>query len=241
MSPAERDDTFFNGNLRVRQPVDGYRFSIDAVLLAHAADPAPGDTVVDLGTGCGIIPLILATRHPQARIRAVEIQESLADIAAANVVENRLEARIRILRQDMRTLTPAQIDGPVRWVVSNPPYRRVGTGRLNPVSPKALARHEISVTLSEVVTAARRLLPLSGRLVLIYPAERLADVLGRMSAAGIEPKVLRLVHSVPQSDAGLFLVTGVRGGRPGLRVAPPLAIRNADGAYSDEVAAMFAP
>ena len=238
---GDTPDTFFNGRLRVRQPADGYRFSIDAILLAHAADPAPGDTVVDLGAGCGIVSLILASRYPQVRIRAVEIQKSLAGIAAANIAENRLEERVRVLRQDMRTLRPAQVDGPARWVVSNPPYRRVGTGRLNPDSPKALARHEISVTLPEVVAAARRLLPLSGRLVLIYPAERLADVLSCMSESGIEPKTLRMVHSAPQSDAVLFLVTGVRGGRPGLRVAPPLAIRNAEGDYSNEVAAMFGP
>lgn len=241
MDIAERDHTFFNGRLRVRQPADGYRFSIDAVLVAHAADPAPGDTMVDLGTGCGIISLILASRHPRVRIWAVEIQESLADIAAANIVENRMEERVCVLRKDMRTLNPARIGDPVRWVVSNPPYRRVGTGRLNPASPKAMARHEIAVTLFEVVATARRLLPLSGRLVLIYPVERLADVLGRMSEADIAPKTLRMVHSGPQSDAGLFLVTGVRGGQPGLRVAPPLVIRNADGSYSDEVAAMFEP
>ena len=232
-------DAFFNGRLQVRQLRDGYRFSIDAILLAHAVRPAPGETVVDLGTGCGIISLILARRHPHIRVHAVEIQESLARMAEANVRENDLAGRITVLCRDMCILKPPLIPRPVHWVVSNPPYGRVDGGRISPETSRALARHEIAVTLADVVAAASRLLLPSGRLAMVYPAHRLAELMGCMGAADIEPKALRMVHSAPGSDARRVLVTGVRGGRPGIRVAPALYVHGPDGAYSAEVSAMF--
>ncbi|MBI9086830.1 MAG: tRNA1(Val) (adenine(37)-N6)-methyltransferase [Desulfobacterales bacterium] len=238
MPPISRD-AFFNGRLRVKQLRDGYRFSIDAILLADAVRPGPGETVVDLGTGCGIIALILARRHPDIRVHAVEIQESLVRIAESNVRENGMAGRIAVLRQDMRSLNPSLIPQPVHWVVSNPPYGRIDAGRINPDASRALARHEIAVTLTDVVAAARRLLPLSGRLAMVYPAERLAELIDCMGAAGIAPKVLRMVHATPGSDARRVLVTGVRGGRSGIQVAPALYVHGPDGAYSAEVTAMF--
>lgn len=238
MPPISRD-AFFKGRLRVKQLRDGYRFSIDAILLAHTVRPGPGETAVDLGTGCGIIALILAKRHPDLRVHAVEIQESLASIAGANVRENGLAGRVAVLRQDMRFLDPALIPQPVHWVVSNPPYGRVDAGRINPDASRAMARHEIAVTLADVVAAARRLLPISGRLAIIYPAERLAELLDCMGAAGITPKRLRMVHATAGSDARRVLVTGVRGGRSGMQVAPALYLHGPDGDYTPEVAAMF--
>jgi tRNA1Val (adenine37-N6)-methyltransferase len=239
MNEGFTTDSFCNGRIQIRQSRDGYRFSIDAVIIASHAEPCAGDTVLDLGTGCGIIPLMLAFRHPNIRIYGIEIQENLADLASLNVKSNRMEERIVILRQDMKTLKCGMIPGPVNMAVSNPPYRKVCSGRINPNQERAAARHEIKASLSDVLETARRVLCISGKFLVIYPAERMTDMLTLMRSADIEPKFLRMIHSEADTDAKLILAQGVRGGRPGVKIAPPLMIYNQDGTYTDEVKAMF--
>jgi tRNA1Val (adenine37-N6)-methyltransferase len=234
-------DTFFNGRIQVKQHQAGYRFSIDAVILARHARPQADDTVVDLGTGCGIIPLILAYRHPGIKIYGIEVQKELADIAVKNVAENFLEDRICIHYRDMKTLKHDMISGPVDLIVSNPPYRKARSGRINPHQQRAVARHEIEVTLYDVLETARRMLRVAGRCVMIYTAERLTDMLTHMRSAGIEPKSIRLIHSAKHLAAKLILVEGKKGGRSGLKVGPPLIIYREDGSYSEEVQEMFMP
>jgi len=219
---AITDDTFLNGHLTVNQPRDGYRFSIDAVLLADFVQCKDGQMIIDLGTGCGIIALMLAIRHPGVQLVGVEIQDELARTAAANVHANRLEDRIRILHQDIKELHIQQVPDLVHQVVCNPPYRRVKSGRLNPDRRKAGARHEIFARLADFVDAAARMLQLSGRLSCIYPAERLTDLIDHLRQANLEPKRLRLVHSKREEGARLVLITAAKGGRPGLVVDPPL-------------------
>jgi len=235
------EDTFFRGHIRIRQAKCGYRFTLDAVLLAHHTFPRPGERILDLGTGCGIIPLMLAFRHPQVKIDGIEIQEELARLAQDNVEANRMEDRIEIHCMDMRHLKPGTISGPVDLAVSNPPYRKKNSGRINPDRQKAIAMHEIENTLSDVTQAARRVLRTGGRLVMIYPAERVSEVLLRLSSCGIEPKRMRMIHSNSADEAKLFVVEGVKGGREGVRVAPPLCIYDARGNYASEVAKMFQP
>jgi tRNA1Val (adenine37-N6)-methyltransferase len=238
-------DTFFEGRIQVRQHRRGYRFSVDSVLLADHAAGCRAGTVLDLGAGCGIIPLILACRNPEARILGVEIQQDLARIARDNAARNRSAERITILQRDFRTLQRSDSDLagflPADLVVSNPPYRRVRSGRMNPDSRKAVARHEIAADLRDVVGAARRLLEISGRFVVVHLAERTADLLCEMRTAGIEPKWLRMIHSRAEEPAKRILAEGKKGGRPGLTVGPPLVIYQPDGEYTPEVNRMFLP
>ena len=234
-------DTFFNGKIRITQDRTGYRFSIDAVLLAHFADPRSGDKVLDLGTGCGIIPLILAYRQPQIAIYGVEVQTELADLADSNVRENQLEDRITVFCTDMKLLRPAMTDGPVDLVVCNPPFCRQGSGRINPDAQRAVARHEIKANLGDIIQTSHRMLRTAGRLVLIYTAGRLTDILSRMRTDGIEPKFIRMIHSRQDTEAALILIEGVKGGRPDLEIAPPLIIYDEKTDYTDEVASMFRP
>jgi tRNA1Val (adenine37-N6)-methyltransferase len=234
-------DTFFNGRIRVKQHPSGYRFSIDPILLAFHTRPRSGDKILDLGTGCGIIPLILAYRNPEAKICGVEVQKSLADVAALNVKENSMKNRIAIICKDMKDLKHNMVSGPFEWVVSNPPYRKRASGRLNPERQRAVARHEIKATLHDVVEAARRMLRVSGKFVAIYSAERTTDLLTQMRSAGIEPKFLRSIHSVRNTEAKLILVEGVKGGRSGMKIAAPLVIYHKDRSYTDETAEMFRP
>lgn len=219
----------------------GYRFSIDAVLLADHVRVRPDERVVDLGAGCGIIPLILGYRHPRLNIFGVEIQEALAQLAGLNVKENGMGDRVAILHDDLKAIDIEKTGGPVDLVVSNPPYRRCNSGRINPDPQRAVARHEIASTLSDIVEAARRLLVPSGRFVTIYTAERLADVLWQLRSCDIEPKVLRTIHAKVQSDAKMILVEGVKDARAGMTLMKPLVIYRDDGAYTDEVEAMFRP
>ena len=232
-------DSFFDGKIRVMQNRRGYRFSIDAVLLAYHANPHTGDKVLDLGTGCGIIAIVMACRCDGLEIFAVEVQTELADLAAANVQQNRLEGHIEILGMDMKLLTPQMISGPCDLIVSNPPYHRPGSGRINPDPQRAIARHEIKANLVDLLQTARRMLRTGGRFVTIFTAERTTDILSQMRIEQIEPKMIRMIHSNQDTDAGLILVEGLKGGRPGLKAGPPLFIYNEKGAYTEEVQRMF--
>jgi len=238
MDPLTHDH-FFNGHIVLNQPTSGYRFSIDAVILSHLACPAAGETVLDLGTGCGVIPIMLAFRHPDLRVIGVEIQSTLSSLARENAAANRMSDRIRIVEKDMAQLSVADIGGPVDLVVSNPPYRQRGSGRINADSQRAVARHELSVDLETVLLTARRMLTPSGRFSIIYPSVRTVDLVAAMRSTGLEPKTLTMIHSKPASSARLVAMTGVNGGRPGLEVGPPLYLYNQDGTYTREVEVMF--
>jgi len=234
-------DTFFNGRIQVKQNQAGYRFSIDAVLLADQAAPRSGDRVIDLGTGCGIISLIMAYCNPDITVYAVEVQEELTQLAISNVKNNSLQDCITVLGADMKTMKPDMTAGPVDLVVCNPPYRRPGAGRINPDNQRAVARHELKANLQDVIVTARRMLKTAGRFVTIYTAERTADILCQMRIDSIEPKFFRTIHSNPGSEAKLILVEGIKGGNPGLKIAPPLIVYDQNGDYTDEVQQMFDP
>ena len=237
--PTFTTDSFFNGKIRVMQNRRGYRFSIDAVLLAYHAAPRAQEKVLDLGTGCGIISLIMASRCAGLEIYAVEVQTELADLADTNVHQNRLQDRIVVLCTDMKLLTLKMTSGPFDLIVSNPPYHRPGSGRINPDAQRAVARHEIKASLVDVLQTTRRMLRTAGRFVTIYTAERTTDILSQMRNENIEPKLLRMIHSNRDADAGLVLIEGLKGGRPGLKVAPPLFVYDEKGDYTAEVQQMF--
>ena len=234
-------DTFFNGRIRVKQPRGGYRFSVDAVILADYVRPQMEGTVVDLGTGCGIIPLILAYRNPGLKIIGIEVQSELADIALANVADNHMQDRIKIHCADIKTHGHNMISAPVDMVVSNPPYRKTHAGRINPDRQRAIARHEIKATLLDVINAAHRMVRTGGKFVTVYTAERTTEILLEMRSAGIEPKFYRMIHSGRNTEAKMILLEGIKGGQPGSKIAPPLFVYHEDGNYTTEVEMMFKP
>jgi tRNA1Val (adenine37-N6)-methyltransferase len=234
-------DAFFNGRIRVKQHRYGYRFSIDAILLAHHVRPRPHDRILELGTGCGIIPILLAYRNPGVSVYGIEIQQTLAELAALNVEENHMRHQISIIRKDMKELKQNMLSGPVDWVISNPPYRRAQTGRINPDNQRAVARHEIRITLQDVLATASSMLRTRGRFAMIFPAERTTDILAEIRFARIEPKFLRMIHSSRHAEAKLILVEGTKDGRPGTKIGPPFIIYRENGSYTDEAEKMFLP
>jgi len=223
----------------IRQPERGYRYSLDPFLLAGFC-PLPGvRSAVDLGTGAGILPLLIASRSPETAIVGIELQPELARLAGANVAARGLAERVRIIEGDIRAVRSRLPAQSCDLVVSNPPYRKVGSGRQAPDRQRAAARHEQAGGLPEFTAAAAYLLRQGGRFCLIYLAERLAELLAELRGAGIEPKRLRLVHSRPGDEARLVLVEARRGGRSGLKVEPPLYIY-AGSDYSAEVRDCYA-
>lgn len=232
-------DTFFNGRLQVRQFRSGYRFSVDSIILANHVRLRPGDSVLDLGTGCGIVALILAYRHPESTVIGVEIQHVLADLARANVRANGMQDRVRIMCRDLKSLTATHLPQPTDCVVSNPPYHKNNAGRLNPNRQKAVARHEIEVTFEDIVITAGKTMRTGGKFLTVYTAERSIEAMVRMHAAGIEPKFCRMIHSAETTNAKLVLIEGVKGARPGVVIPPPLIIYQETGDYTEEMEEMF--
>lgn len=236
----ETVDELSIGNLQLLQAENGYRFSLDPVLLARFVDARGGEVVVDLGSGSGIIPLLLAKLSPARKLLGIELQPRLAARAERNVELNGLQQRVEIIPGDLRQIRQLLPVASADLVVSNPPYRQVGHGRISPADERAAARHELAGGLDDFVSAAAWLLNNGGRFALIYLAERLPELLGRLVANGIEPKRLRMIHPRKQSPARLVLVEGRKAARPGVVVEKPLYIYEGKGrAYTDEVLAMY--
>jgi tRNA1Val (adenine37-N6)-methyltransferase len=219
LRPDERLDEFMDGRIRLIQPRKGYRFSVDAILLAQFVTVKPTDVIVDLGAGCGIISLLLLQR-PVRYVLALEVQRNLADQALRNASLNRVSDRMRVILADLRQIPFRKPFADL--VVCNPPFRRPGSGRVNPDLQRAIARHEIMASLNDILNASRAALKPKGRLALIYPAGRLVDLVMRMRAFEIEPKRMRVVYPSMEEEAKLVLVEGLRGGKGGVKVFPPL-------------------
>lgn len=235
-------DTLFSGRLSCRQHRDGYRFSVDAVLLAHFLAPRPAESVLDLGCGCGVIPLILAYRRPDLRLTGLELQPQLAALARRNVADNGLAERIGIVEGDLRDLGGLFSPGQFQRLVCNPPFYRSAGARLNLDPERRLARHEVAADLAEVVRAAGWLLHKGGRVNLVYPAERAVALLSGLRGAGLEPKRLRVVHSYPGAPGRLVLVEALKDGGEELEILPPFYIyEGAGGGYTAEMARCYEP
>jgi len=233
-------DELFGGRLRILQKKRGYRFSIDAILLADFVRLKRSETVIDLGAGSGVITIVLARRFPRSgRIVGLELQGQLADMARRSVEVNRLEERIDILQGDIRDVRTSLAAESFDVAVFNPPYRKAGSGRINPDEERALARHEIWGGAADFLAASARLLKDGGRVYLIYPAKRMVEVLHRMHALHLEPKKLRIVYSRASSEGDFILVEGLKGGGEELKVLPPLYIYGEKGIYSGEMKDIF--
>lgn len=227
--------------LSIRQPEGGYRFSVDSVLLADFAASLCAPDALDLGTGCGVVLLLLARKCPGLRRGVgVEIQPALFECARRNVSENGLEDRLAMVAGDFREpsidIPPAEFG----LVVSNPPFRRAGEGRRNPDESRAIARHELTCTLPALFGAAGRALSPGGRIALVTLASRLKDLFAAAAAAGIAPETLRFVHPYSGKPAGRVLFSGRKGGRSrDVSVLPPLVEYASKGVYHADLERVF--
>ena len=233
-------DELVRGRIRLWQPRAGYRVSVDSLLLAWFTGEPPYRRVVDLCAGTGVIGLALAARDPGSRVTLAELQPSSVALARRNVVENRLADRVRVVEVDLadvrasRTLLPGAA---FERVVACPPYFSLAAGPPVPDHGEAIARHEIRLTLPDLCRAARRLLVPSGRANVVFPSERLVELLGALSAEHLTPVRMQLIHPRPGTPANRVLVEAHKGGRGGLCIAAPLVIRDERGDYGPEARA----
>lgn len=235
-------DTLFDGALICNQHRDGYRFSIDAVLLAHFCRVSKKRRhILDLCCGSGIIALILSYRHQDVTVHGIEIQPSLVSLALDNVYSNKMDERITVTRGDAGRYTDCLSAERYDLVTCNPPYRKVGSGRLS-VSDEALtARHEITAGIREFVRAAAFAVKNRGKVCFIYPSERSALLIHTMENNRLAVKRIRPVYSYPGSTkARLVLVEAVKNGGEECSILPPLYIyQGKNRGYSNEVELMY--
>ena len=224
--------------LVIDQEKTGYRYSIEPFLLADFMSLLPGQSVLDIGTGCGIIPILLIQREPGLKITAIEIQD--CSQAQKNIQQNGMEQKITLIHGDFlkeaENLEPESFD----HIVSNPPYRKIQTGRINPDAGKALARHELSLNMNSLLDKSAPLLKTGGQIVLAYPPERMGETLRELECRSLYPRQARFIHGNFQTAAKIFLVSALKGKKSDLTVAPPLAVYNKDGTYSKEMKGIYA-
>lgn len=235
----ERIDDLQRGGLRVIQRADAFRFGTDAVLLADFAAPRRHDRVCDLGTGTGIIPLLLYARENTISADAVEIQPDMADMAARSMAMNGLNEKIRVLPGDLRSIRTLLPHARYDLVTCNPPYGKAGGTLLNPDASKRLARHEESCAIEDVACAAAWLLQNGGRLCCVFPAARMIELSDAMRKYRMAPKRIRMVHSRVEKAAHLCLMEGMLDARPGLIIEPPLVIYDKNNAYTPELRRIY--
>lgn len=235
----ERIDDLQRGGLRVIQRADAFRFGTDAVLLADFAAPRRHDRVCDLGTGTGVIPLLLYARENTISADAVEIQPDMADMAARSMAMNGLNEKIRVLSGDLRSIRTLLPHARYDLVTCNPPYGKAGGTLLNPDASKRLARHEESCAIEDVACAAAWLLQNGGRLCCVFPAARMIELSDAMQKYRMAPKRIRMVHSRVEKAAHLCLMEGMLDARPGLIIEPPLVIYDENNAYTPELRRIY--
>lgn len=226
--------------LLLDQPKDGYRFTLDPLLLCGFSAAAVERTIADLGSGSGVMALVLARMAPEAQVTAVEKEPAMAALAEGNVRLNNLEERVRILREDLLHVRCRLPVSCMDLVVSNPPYRKQGRGRLNPHPGKLAARHETSAGLADFLAVAKYLVKPAGRICFVYHPARLPEFMAAAAGLNLTVRRLRLVHGTPAADAKVFLAELTKGGRVSdTKVLPPLVVRSDGQDYTDEVRALL--
>jgi len=235
----ETIDELLNGRLKVIQKKKGYRFSLDALLLAHFIRLHRYDSILDMGTGSGVIALVTAMRWPDVRIAGVDIQEDMVAMATRSAVLNSLENRVTLRTGDVRSIRRNFDAESFDAVVFNPPYRKLNSGRINPMGEKALARHEIQGTIRDFLEAASYVLRPGGRIFVIYPARRMVALIAGMREASLEPKRYRCIHSRCDTEGIFVLAEGCKGGGEELEVLAPLFIYTDEENYTEAMQEIF--
>ncbi|MBQ7033313.1 MAG: tRNA1(Val) (adenine(37)-N6)-methyltransferase [Clostridia bacterium] len=237
MNEFERKDDLQLSGLHIWQDKREFCFGVDAVLLSAFAEVKKGDTVLDLCSGNGIIPILLAGKTEAAEILGLEINPVQVRLAARSTAENGL-SHVTITEGDVKKAPELFAGRRFDVITCNPPYIRDGRIQ-NPSRSRAIARHEILCTLSDVLESASALLRFGGRFYMVHRPDRLAEILEEMRAHRLEPKRLRTVHAKEGNEATLVLVEGTKGGGTFMHVMPPLILYHADGTYTKEALACY--
>lgn len=239
LKPGERLDDLNRNGYKIIQNEKGFCFGMDAVLLSGFAVIKPNERMIDLGTGTGVIPILLEARSEGMSFTGLEIQEESADMARRSVLYNHLEDKIKICTGDIKDA--AEIFGASSYdvVTSNPPYMIGQHGLVNPDSGKAIARHEILCTLDDVVGQAAALLKPRGRFYMVHRPFRLPEIMAVMMKYQLEPKRMRLVYPYADKEPNMVLIEGSLYGNPRMTVEKPLIVYKEKGVYTDEIIDLY--
>ena len=232
---GERVDDLQRNNLRIIQNEEKFCFGMDAVLLSGFARVKPGERVLDLGTGTGIIPILLSAKTEAEHITALEIQEESADMARRSVRMNELQEKIEVVTGDIKEASLLFGKAVFDVVTSNPPYMNDQHGLKNPDMPKAIARHEVLCSLEDVVREASAVLKPNGRFYMVHRPFRLAEIFAMLQKYKLEPKAMRLVHLFIDKEPNMVLIECLKGGKSMIKIAPPLVVYKEPGAYTQEI------
>ena len=231
----ERLDDLQRNGLQIIQKTDGFCFGMDAVLLSGFATVKPGERVLDLGTGTGIIPLLLSAKTEGEHFSALEIQDEIARMAERSVKLNHLEEKIEIVHGDIKEASRLFGAASFDVVTSNPPYMNDAHGLKNPDLPKAIARHEVLCTLDDVAREAAKLLRPGGRFYMVHRPHRLIEIITALTKYKLEPKRMKMVHPFVDKEANMVLIEAVRGGKSMIKVEAPIVVYREPGVYTQEI------
>ena len=231
----ERLDDLQRNGLKIIQKTDGFCFGMDAVLLSGFASVKRGEKVLDMGTGTGIIPLLLSAKTEGEHFKALEIQKEIAELAARSVALNHLEEKIEIVTGDIKEAS--RIFGAASFdvVITNPPYMNDAHGLKNPTEVKAISRHEVLCTLDDVVREGAKVLKPGGRMYMVHRPHRLIEIITAMKQYKLEPKRMKMVHPFKDKEANMVLIEAVRGGGSWLKMEAPIVVYKEPGVYTDEI------
>lgn len=239
LKEGERLDDLQRNGYQIIQNPGRFCFGMDAVLLTGFSRAQEKDKVLDLGTGTGIIPILMAAKTKAERFKALEIQEESADMARRSVLLNGLEKRIDIVQGDMKEADKIFKAASFDVVTCNPPYMIGHHGIANSEEPKAIARHEICCTLEDVVRVTAKLLRPGGNFFMVHRPFRLAEIMTLLTKYKLEPKRMQLVHPYIDREPNMVLIEANRGGRSRMKIEPPLIIYESPGVYTETIVKQY--
>ena len=231
----ERLDELHRNGYYIIQDPNRFCFGMDAVLLSGYAKVKKGEKALDLGTGTGIIPILLEAKNEGDRYVGLEIQEESADMARRSVLYNHLEDRVEIVTGDIKDASKRFGASSFDVITTNPPYMISEHGLQNPGDAKAIARHEVLCTLDDILRESARILRPGGRFYMVHRPFRLAEIMCKMTEYKIEPKRMQLVYPYVDKEPNMVLIEGARGGRSRITVEKPLIVYKSQGVYTDEI------
>ena len=236
---GERLDELNRNGYKLIQDQNRFCFGIDAVLLAAFADVRDGEKVLDIGTGTGVIPILMEARYGGSDYTGIEIQSDVADMAQRSVQYNGLEDKIKIVNADVKEAVSLYGTSSMDVITTNPPYMTVDSGIVNDNDTKAISRHEVCVTLEDIVRVSAALLREKGRFYMVHRPHRLMEIMSVMRRFELEVKRLRMVHPYVDKDANMVLIEASYWGGAFMKVLKPLIVYNSDGKYTEEVAKIY--
>lgn len=239
LKQGERIDNLLRNGYRLIQDPERFCFGMDAVLLSSFAKVKPGEAVLDFGTGNGVIPILMEAKTDGKKFFGLEIQEESADLARRSVALNGLEDKIEIVTGDIKEAVNIFGAASFHVITMNPPYMTENHGLVNPSDAKAIARHEITCTLEEMIAQASKVLKPRGRFYMVHRPFRLAEIMSLMVQYRLEPKRMRLVYPYVNKEPNMVLIEGLKDGNSRITVERPLIVYEAPGVYTEELKRMY--